>query len=220
MVAVATLSVPSSRGVNNGKTGVCRVAQVVTNHPRGRIGVGFCLVTNTKLIWWPSVLGALSFLTVTSKQPGYTIQLINFMVKLALVRSTCCQGYFCLLRWAQGEQFWETAGCQWYSHSPPSHPSPSWRGECRERVSTRAFGIWSAFGSGCSALRAAKWSTESLAALPPYKTRPRCDETLYVIIFSRKKSKYSNFACGSCAQGRGQGASRGEWISRNMKFPG
>ena len=47
--------------------------------------MGFCLVTNTKLIWWPSVLGALSFLTVTSKQPGYTVNQLHGKISISEV---------------------------------------------------------------------------------------------------------------------------------------
>ena len=67
MVTVATLSVSCTRGVNDGDAGVGGVAEVVTNHPGGSIGVGFYLVTHTKLIRWPSVLRALSFFAVTAK---------------------------------------------------------------------------------------------------------------------------------------------------------
>ena len=67
MVTVATLSVPCTRGVDDGDAGVGGVAEVVANHPGGSIGVGFCLVTPTKLVWWPSVLRALSFFAVTAK---------------------------------------------------------------------------------------------------------------------------------------------------------
>ena len=69
MVAVPALSVPSSRGVNNGDAGVGWVAQIVTNQPGGLIRVGHRSVTHSKAMGLLLRLGAVGLLSGMVRDP-------------------------------------------------------------------------------------------------------------------------------------------------------